>query len=492
MKKFIFFGILALLATHAPADTTSPRVSGIKVLKLMIGSQHDEPIHFEVPKSMNFKGTFSGYTDVKYLATKEAIRFNPKKIGTRTLTVHDGNGNKVAEYSLVIERNDLTKVIFEIKNLLGEIEGITIKVVNNKVVVDGQVLLPTDLNRIYSVIQQYEDKAASIVSLSPIAQRKIASYIERDINNPEIHVRSVNDRFILEGLANSQSEKDRAEVIAKMYVPDLVVEDAVAAEKIKKRSGPPVINLINVKEAAAPPPAKIIQLNVHYVEMKKDYSRGFNIGWTPTLNDGSQLTFRSDGNSGGSVVSTITGTIDRLLPKLNWAREHGFARILQSTSLIVQDRKEGNIQSMQRIPYQMMSAQGIPQTGVEEVGIKTTITPGIIGPRSDSIELIMNFTLSNYLGKSSAGIPITSNNNIVTTVVVRSGQSAAVGGLIGNNTNTDYNKMRDLPDNPLISLYASKDFTRNQSQFVVFITPMIKASASDGAEKIKEKFRLRE
>jgi pilus assembly protein CpaC len=78
-------------------------------------------------------------------------------------------------------------------------------------------------------------------------------------------------------------------------------------------------------------------------------------------------------------------------------------------------------------------------------------------------------------------------------VVVRSGQSAAIGGLISSDTSTGYNKLpANASTNPLISLYSSKDFRRNQSQFVVFVTPVIKASASAGSENIKRKFRLRE
>ena len=41
-------------------------------------------------------------------------------------------------------------------------------------------------------------------------------------------------------------------------------------------------------------------------------------------------------------------------------------------------------------------------------------------------------------------------------------------------------------------LYSAKDFRRNKNQFVVFVTPIIKASASQGSEGIKRKFRLRE
>ena len=75
--------------------------------------------------------------------------------------------------------------------------------------------------------------------------------------------------------------------------------------------------------------------------------------------------------------------------------------------------------------------------------------------------------------------------------MVRSGQSAAVGGLISSTTNTGYNKIPKGIKNPIISLYASKEFSKNQSQFVVFITPIIKSSASQGADRIKRKFRIR-
>jgi pilus assembly protein CpaC len=92
----------------------------------------------------------------------------------------------------------------------------------------------------------------------------------------------------------------------------------------------------------------------------------------------------------------------------------------------------------------------------------------------------------------SAAGPFTNSNNMQTTIIVRSGQSAAVGGLIKNNSSTDYNKLPSGAANPLFRLYASKSFQRNQSQFVVFVTPIIKSSASAGSEKVKQKFRLRD
>src|SRR5690606_37660969 len=126
------------------------------------------------------------------------------------------------------------------------------------------------------------------------------------------------------------------------------------------------------------------------------------------------------------------------------------------------------------IPYQVVTAEGLPSTSFAEAGIRTTITPTIQGPRSDSVGLNMNFAVRSLIGMTKAG-PLTSAREIATQLVVRSGESAAVGGLISSDTATGYNKLpENASKNPLISLYASKDFRRNQSQFVVFVTPVIK------------------
>ena len=239
------------------------------------------------------------------------------------------------------------KISAEIKGLLGDIEGITIKIINNKVVVDGEVLLPKDMNRIVTVLAQYpKDQADYIVTMSPIAQKKIAGVIESDIGNPEIHVRAVNDKFILEGVAGSEGEKQKAELIAKLYVPDVVVDVAESIGIVKKRKIDSVVNLLSVKPSAEAPPGKTIKIVVHYVELNKNYNKGFQFQWTPSLSDDSGVQLSSGSqNSAGGVIGSITGTITNLLPKLNFAKAHGHARVLQSSSIIVQEGVEGAIQS---------------------------------------------------------------------------------------------------------------------------------------------------
>lgn len=464
----------------------------MRSISLFIGIEQLEQLPY-IPGDAKFKGTFKKVTKISLDRNSGMLKFTPQKPGFGTLAIHDAKDKKLYEFRISVQRSDYAKVAQEVRALLSDIEGITIKIINNKVVVDGQVLLPKEMNRIISVVNQYgESRVSSLVTLSPLAQRKIAQAIANDINNPEITVRAVNDKFILEGSAADMAEKDRAEAIAQMYVPDLVKEAGEKDGTIVKLRKTFVLNLIQIKPAPPRDPGKIIQLVVHFVELEKDFEKSFKFQFTPTLADNSSVTFTNDNRSPGGVVSQITGVVSNLLPKLNYAKSHGKARIINSSTLLVLNGQKGTLNNTTQIPYQTAGKDGQPLTSFADAGLQSSITPNILNPRSDSIQLQMDFSVGSLVGQTERG-PMISKSQMQTVVIVRSGQSAAVGGLITNTSSTGYNKLpRNNATDPLITLYASKSFQRSQSQFVVFITPIIKASASQGAERIKEKFRLRD
>lgn len=463
-----------------------------KTLALFIGVEHQEKLPF-LPSGAKFKGDYKKVSKLSLDSERGILLFQATQVGFATLTVYDKDNNRLYDFSLDVKTSNLTKVVREMRALLADIEGITVKIINNRVVVDGQVLTPRDLSRILSVVAQYgESQASSLVTLSPAAQRKIAQLIVNHINNPEISVNPINDKFILEGTVSDPLEKARALQIAQMYVPDMIKEAGEKEGTIIKVKKEFVLDLIRVREAPPREPAKIIQIVVHFVELSKSYTKGFRFQFTPQISDNSGITLSSSSNSSGGVVSSITAVISNLLPKLNWAKEHGHARVLESTTLLVTDGSEGKISNETEIPYTVFSPQtNNASSSKSKIGINAQIGAKINNPRSDAIEMAMNFGMSQLVDMSANG-PIVSTSLVNTKVTVRSGQSAAIGGLILNTSNTAYNKLPQSVENPLISLYASKQFTRKQSQFVVFVTPVIKVSASQGSEKIKAKFKLRD
>ncbi len=480
-----------------------PFTFGAEVLKesipLYMGIQYDYKLSKSLKgKKLKFEGSYKRYTGLKHNAVTGVIRFTPRKKGVGALNIKDASGRILKKLTLTVGKTNLQQAATEIQSLLRTVDGIQVKILNNKVVVDGEIIVPKDMRRIHDVVQEYAGKATSLVTLSPLAQNKVAKFIEKEINDPNITVRATNMVFILEGFANEQSEIDRAVQITQLYLPDHITDRAVSEQKVKEWSRVPYLNHIKLRPKKVDGRSKLIQLIVHYVELNKDYADSFRFQWTPALaKDETKFSFHSGGGGLGAVGGIISGTISNFLPKLNWAKSFGFARILHSANVITEDVGDTNgpgarLAAKKRTPYQgsvgQSGEQGLlmAETGITEL----TIKPRVVGPRSDSVHLDITFQVDNLVG-SAGGQPITTNRAISTRIHVQSGLSAVIGGIISNKTFSDYN--REPPNavkNPVFSFLSAKKFHRSQSQFIVFVTPIIKSSASSGVKRIKKKFKL--
>jgi hypothetical protein len=65
-----------------------------------------------------------------------------------TLLIKDQKtGAILYELLLDVKETNLRKVAAEIRSLIGDIDGVRVKILNNKVIVDGMVLLPKEVSR---------------------------------------------------------------------------------------------------------------------------------------------------------------------------------------------------------------------------------------------------------------------------------------------------------------------------------------------------------
>lgn len=498
MKKlnllFHSFSFLAatLLCLTASAQNAPLDEPGTKYLILYVGVEHEETLSV-LPPDSDFGGDWRGVVKIFRALEFKKIQFTPIKAGVATLSIHDKVGTKIFEYRLEVRDTRLTKMVREIRALLSDIEGISIKIVNDRVVVDGKVVHPEDLNRIVGVLNQYGQDAASLVEVSPFAQQKIAEIIEREINNPDVQVRARNGVFVLTGEVQGEFDKSQAELIARTFAPPPFFGEAEKSKDILKPKRDNVANLLHIRPPVqqADPPPKLIQVVFHFVELTKDYANSSRFQWTPGVADTSNLQFVRDTRNPSGIVTTISATISNLLPKLNWAKSHGHARILKTTTVITKDKIQGEVKSTTTVNIITQNGLGTAVPTPVSYGTTTRVTPSILSSKSDAINLVITVDVSDVVGLSAAG-PSIANNTVTTQVDVRSGESAAIGGFIASNQTMDYNKLPASVDNPLFSLYTSKAFQKGQSQFVVFATPVIKSSASSGVEKVKDKFRLNE
>lgn len=497
MKFFTTFFSFFLFAFFSVAEVATEKE--VEHLTLIRGVYKDLKME-DLPDRSLFKfedQSFRKYTSIVYDNDRKVMRFKPKREGSFTLRFVDikDPDKIIKQIKVTIQKRNLDKVAAEIKSLLQEIEGIEIKISNNKVLVDGYILLAKDMNRIAAVLDLYPDQAVSLVRMSPLARKKIAERIEAEIDDPQIYVEVINDFFVLQGQESYRGQKKESDEIAQAHVSDILLDYAVDSQrpggkiqKVKKNSGP-IIN--NIRDFVPPKeqPKKLIQVVVHYVELQKSYQKGFSFSWTPTISSDTNLSFSTSLNGSSNTASSITAIINNLLPKLNWAKEHGHARVLDSMSILTEEGAQGSVANQRQIPFNQVNEQGGITRQLIPVSISTNVTPTIAGSRADSIKLDIGINIGEVLETTAAG-PTTSSNNIKTIVTVRSGQSAALGGLLKSNSSTSYNRVPSGVQNPLFRLAAGKDLNRSQSQFVVFVTPFVKATASQGVDKIKKKFRL--
>jgi pilus assembly protein CpaC len=290
--------------------------------------------------------------------------------------------------------------------------------------------------------------------------------------------------------------------IAEAYIPDKVAslrQRANETDGLAER--PVIINFLSVNEKKEPPPAKkMIKVTTQFVELSKDYVKQFGFQWAPLLGqDNSSISIgrNDDGSVTSNSSNTLSATISNLFPKLQTFKEAGYARVIQSGMVIVTDGEKDGASLEKSTTTNLAVGNGETQRAVEaNIGFTLKVNAQVLD--QERIEVGVNFNVT--LNAGTSGAPVESRNVINTKLVIKSKESAAIGGVVQGENRTAYDKNPPFggvrPDTqngitPLFDLRKSKSFLSSKNQFVMFLTPEIVASAAEGTREIRKKFRKR-
>ncbi|MGB0453612.1 MAG: hypothetical protein ACPGJV_07835 [Bacteriovoracaceae bacterium] len=503
--KLVFILSLCFISFKSFGQTPNPNKQYEEKVDLVVGI--DKIMKYDFAPHTKLDIGDQSVVSTILIPNKREIVFKPLKPGNTNVTIR----NKVRDvrkiYILNITETDQSKVVNELKQFLGDVEGLEIGIKANKVYVGGYIVVPDDIGKVVAVLDAYPE-VLRLVELSPQTQRIIARKMQNQIQEyqmKDVTVRVVNKVYWLEGVVSSRDQVALAFKIAKAYLPDNIESLARRTGSVQTVKKEPIENFITANPKESPPEIpKLIKVSAQFVELTKDYNRLFGFKWQPLMSTGGgiQIGKGNGGLTSQSQEGTLGAFISNLFPKLTTAKNAGYARVLQSGVVITKEGTPANISKSSTQNYGVGSGEftrseraeatfnlSIGTTGQDGSG--PTILPG------EKVNLNLGINVTAF-----AGTPIVQeNNSISTSIVVKSGSSAVVGGVVKKLTSTDFDRDPDAgaqqesdgstQTQPLFNFLRAKSHINQKSQFAMFITPEIIESAEEGTEEIKRKFRQR-
>jgi type IV pilus assembly protein PilQ len=219
------------------------------------------------------------------------------------------------------------------------------------------------------------------------------------------------------------------------------------------------------------------------------------------------------------VPSVIYGALNftEVTAALRLLKRDVSSEIVQAPKLIALDHQEATIFVGETIRYAQARAEqgqsGGLQLVVEEApqspvstGFQLLVIPHIVPgtdkvimdiiPKSDALSGTGTsslapagfdvFTVGSGTGTGTIALPRIASSTVATKVLLRSGQTAVLGGLVTDNTSETTTQLPLLGDIPVLGwLFKNKSSTRSRVNLIVFVTPSVIRSPEEVESNLK-------
>ncbi len=227
-------------------------------------------------------------------------------------------------------------------------------------------------------------------------------------------------------------------------------------------------------------------------------SANINSLLNPVGDAGAILGFGTGDDVSVTIPGIGTQTVKSLTGFINLLQTRGGANILSTPQVMALDNEEAELEVGERIPVGPSSAtgpSGITQGGVQfdDATIKLVVTP-FISPDTDSVQLRIQQQANQPSTQRVRATQLADQavsivkRQIKTQIVVNSGDTAVLGGLILDEENETITKVPLLGDIPILGwLFKGRSREVTKKNLLVFITPTVVRSARDSRNLLSQK-----
>lgn len=410
---------------------------------------------------------------------------NAKKTGRSNLFIW-GPGDQKAEIQVIVKSSETHIMADELRQVISDIDGVEVRVVGSRIFVEGEVFTHNSMQRIEKVIDGMPN-VVNLVEFSPVMKDIVKSEIEKALASQKmnnVRVTVTKNNFMLTGTVASETESKRAQTIAEAYSPSII--NAIAIQK-------PSVKVTASSKPAPPPKSILIEMSLNIMEIEKSALSDVGIHWNPGGSLGASGSYSGSSGSSPSLSGSVAGTISNLFPKMRKIKESGRGRSLMQQTLITKSGDAAQFFAGSEIPISVTQPGGTMSVEFKKVGVTLNFKPEI--DYYNNIVSSINVESSSVTGSGPGGVPVISNTNLNTVLSVASGQSIALGGLVGQK---ELESQSASPPGGGSSLYQANDRSRAETdnrEVIIFVTPRILTDASASSEvqqKVEEDFKQQE
>jgi type II secretory pathway component GspD/PulD (secretin) len=379
----------------------------------------------------------------------------------------------------------LINVTFEdALRLVLEPNGLAYATVGPNIIVATKEKLARPVLRQYQVANMQAANFAG--TYLPLVGLKKEQAVVDDGTNSILVVGSVEDQAKVSDLlarVDSPAERSLTRVIKLNYVDagtfvDLMgarLPDTAKTAKIDKASNSIVLTasvgqmgiidaLLQQVDTALPQ----VMIEAMVVEVPTELTKNLGVAWqtsTPfTLNF-----------TGGAYpcCAQVSITSPAILATLNTLIQQNKSKLLANPRLAVRDGETARMNIGDKIPFQVINAQGVPSVVIIEAGVKLEITPRINADNFVSVK--MHPEVSAIKTAPAPNVPPTiSTREADSSLTVKDGTPIVLAGLIQKNDVETTVKVPLLGDIPIIGwLFKSVSTDKTENEVIFVITPHI-------------------
>ena len=410
--------------------------------------------------------------DVKQLGGGNELLITGVGEGRTSLLVWRTNDTRLS-YLVVVRKQDPREVVSEVRALLGDREGVQIRVVGDRVYLDGETITTDDYDRVQQITQLYPS---------------VKSFVRPSGNAKKLAAEALNKAYLKNGLKGVQAGVVGSTLFLEGWVDS--PEDMKKLDLVTKAVGEKAENLVSVGLK------KMVLVEVDFVEV----SFGDNklVGVKPpahlvSTGDGVNASVNViqpiPGLDAGSTQKTGTFTLGATAASdfsVGARFDTGFVRVLSQPKLVCASGEKAEFVAGGEIPI-LMVTQNTFAVEWKKFGIVLNVTP--TADRSGNIGTqiyaeVSDLDRSISIRANGFEVPGFRLRDVKTNVTVKDGETIILSGLFNYNEDKEVSKVPLLGHIPIIGeLFKSRNFVDGKTELAIYVTPRVVAP---GSERVKE------